>query len=86
MDIQTQLNESAAAKLAHLQSLTNQSLAEILQQAIDLYYQQVQAESKTPLQILQDHGFIGCIQAEVDLSMNYKPIVQKLIQDRNDHR
>ena len=77
MDTNTQLNESAAAKLAHLQQITNQNLEEILQQAIDLYYQQFQAQSKTPLEILQDSGLIGCIQAEPDLSANYKPIVQK---------
>lgn len=86
MNINTQLNESVAAKLAHLQQMTNQNLEEILQQAIDVYYQQFQTQSKTPLEILQDNGFIGCIQAEADLSANYKPIVQKLVQERNDHR
>lgn len=86
MDINTRLNENTAAKLAYLQQMTKQDLVEILQEAIDLYYQQFQTRSKTPLEILQDNGFIGCIQAESDLSANYKSIVQKLVQERNDHR
>jgi hypothetical protein len=86
MNINTQLNESAAAKLTHLQQMTDQNLEEILQQAIDVYYQQFQSQSKTPLEILQDNSFVGCIQAESDLSANYKPIVQNLVQERNDHR
>jgi hypothetical protein len=83
VEINTQLNECTAAKLAHLQQMTNQNLEEILQQAIDAYYQQFQTQSKNPLEILQDNGFIGCIQAEPDLSTNYKPLVQKLVQERN---
>lgn len=86
MDINTQLNEATAAKLAHLQQMTNQNLQELLQQAIDVYYHQFQSQSKTPMEILQDNGFIGCIQAESDLSANYKPIVQNSVQERNDHR
>jgi hypothetical protein len=86
MDINTQLNKSTAAKLAHLQQMTNQNLEEILQQAIEVYYQQFQTQSKTPMEILQDNGFVGCIQAESDLSANYKPLVQRLVQERNDHR
>ena len=86
MNINTQLNESAAAKLAHLQQMTNQDLQELLQQAIDVYYQQFQTQSKTPMEILQDNGFVGCVQAESDLSANYKSIVQNLVQERNDHR
>ncbi len=86
MDINTQLNEKTAAKLAQLQQITNQDLEEVLQQAIDLYYQQFQTQPKSPMEILQENGFIGCIQAESDLSANYKPIVQKLVQERNDHR
>jgi hypothetical protein len=86
MDINMQLNETAAAKLAHLQQMTSQNLEEILYQAIDVYYQQFQTQSKTPLEILQDNGFVGCIQAESDLSANYQSIVQSLVQERNDHR
>lgn len=86
MDISTQLNESSVAKLAYLQQMTNQNLEEILQQAIDVYYQQFQTQSKTPIEILQNNGFVGCMQAESELSANYKPIVQRLVQERNDHR
>lgn len=46
MNINTQLNESAEAKLAYLQQMTHQNLEEILQQAIDVYYQQVQTQPK----------------------------------------
>lgn len=84
MNINTNLNENAAAKLTQLQQITNQPVEEILQNAIDLYYQQFETPSRTPLEILQENGFIGCIQAEPDLSANYKSIVQKIVQERND--
>lgn len=83
MDINTQLNENTAAKLAHLQQMTNQDLEEVLQQVIDLYYQQLQTLPKTPMEILQENGFIGCIQAEPDLSTNYKSIVQRVSVERS---
>jgi hypothetical protein len=85
MDINTYLNEDTAAKLAHLQQVTNQNVEDVIQQAINLYYKQFQTVSKTPLEILQDNGFIGCVQAEPGVSANYKQIVQKLVQERNDH-
>ncbi len=51
-----------------------------------MYYQQFQTQSKTPIEILQDNKFVGCIQAESDLSANYKPLVQRLVQERNVYR
>lgn len=86
MNINTNLNETAATKLAQLQQITNQPVEEILQSAIELYYQQFETRSRTPLEILQENGFIGSIQAAPDLSANYKSIVQKIVQERNDHR
>lgn len=79
-------DEGALAQLVQLQEMTHQSVADILHQAIEVYYQQVQTRSKTPLEIAQATGFIGCIQAEPDLSQNYKAIVRSLVEERHDHR
>lgn len=70
MNINTNLNENAAAKLSQLQQITTQPVAEILQNAIDLYYQQFETRSKTPFEIFQENGLIGSIQAEPDLTQN----------------
>ena len=92
MQINIQLSDGAAAKLSYIRDVTNQDLAGILQSAIDVYYHQLQTPARKPLEIAQKFGFIGCIQAEPDLSKNYKSVVQSIIEQRhadsgnlNDH-
>ncbi|ASC74164.1 hypothetical protein XM38_051390 [Halomicronema hongdechloris C2206] len=72
MDIVTQIDDNHAKKLAYIQQHTNQDLSEILNQAIDLYYEQLNPPSKSPLEVLQEDGLVGCFEGDSDLSSNYK--------------
>ena len=74
MEIQAQLTEVEAQKVFFIQEQTQQDLIEILKKAIDLYYQILQIPEKTPLQILEESGFIGCCSVESELSTSYKSV------------
>jgi hypothetical protein len=79
MQINAQLDEGYAHKLNYIQQQTHQTLTDAIMTAIDLYYQQFQPLK--PLDVLTKNGFIGCGQADADLSVNYKLI---LIDELND--
>lgn len=83
MHIATQFDDEHAEKLAFIQQQTQQEIAEILNRAIDLYYQQLQVPEKSPLEIFEEVGLVGCIDAEPDLSSNYKPVVKQYLH--NNH-
>lgn len=82
MQINTQLNESDASKLAYIQQQTNQDVTEVVKHAIDLYYQQLQVKHKNPLTLLEQTGFIGCGEASPNLSVNYKSVLQTKLQSK----
>jgi allophycocyanin alpha subunit len=46
----------------------------------------MQQKKRSPLEILQQTGFIGCGSAGPDLSSNYKAILQVELQTKYDHR
>lgn len=58
---------------------------QVVQRAIDLYHEQLQPIRKTPLEIMKQSGFVGCVQAEPDLSANYKSMLRSMIQEKNAH-
>ncbi len=72
MEVNATVNDDIAHKISLIQQQTQQDLSEILKHAIELYYQSLHTPPKTPLQILEESGFIGCFQDDPDLSTNYK--------------
>ena len=85
MEIQAQLTEVEAQKVFFIQEQTHQDLIEILKKAIDLYYQILQIPEKTPLQILEESGFIGCCSVESELSTSYKSVLAEELIKKYDH-
>lgn len=86
MQISTLLDDDRAGKLAYIQQQTQQDVSEVMQAAIDLYYEQLHPTSQTPFQAMQESGFVGCIQAEPDLSTSYKTLLRSVIQAKYDYR
>jgi hypothetical protein len=82
MNIATQLDDNYAAKLTYIQAQTQQNVDEILQRAIELYYQRLQPIQKSPLAVLEEAGLVGCFEGGSDLSSNYKPIVQECLDQK----
>ncbi len=85
MQITTQLDEAHVSKLTYIQQQTNLSLADVLKQAIDLYYQQLQQPEIDPLAKLKRGRFIGRFKATPDFAIRSKAILQDIMQDY-DHR
>jgi predicted metal-dependent hydrolase len=74
--ITTQIDRETTDKLTYIQQQTNQELPEILSAAIKDYHQKLkQKKQKTPFQLLEESGFIGCCSVESDLSVNYKQVL-----------
>ncbi len=72
--INTQIDLETTDKLTYIQQQTNQDLPAILRAAIDDYYQKLK-QKKTPFELLEESGFIGCCSVESDLSINYKEVL-----------
>ncbi|MGG6268519.1 hypothetical protein ACQ4M3_25345 [Leptolyngbya sp. AN03gr2] len=80
MQIITQLDDDAANKLTYIQQQTGQDTETVLKTAIEQYYQQLQPPQKTALDIFQDLGLVGCIDADPDLSTNYKSLISESLE------
>ncbi|WP_009633972.1 hypothetical protein [Synechocystis sp. PCC 7509] len=83
--INTPIDLETTDKLAYVQQLTNQSLSDIRQSAINDYYQKLKHnQKKNAFKLLEESGFIGCCSVESDLSINYKQVIatdQNLFQN-----
>ena len=82
VQVNTKLSDRAGSQLAYIQENTEQDLTEILETAIDTYYQKLQEEdNKRPFQRLEESGFIGCCSVENDLSSTYKSVLRAELED-----
>lgn len=86
MQIKTELTDVEASKIAFIQQQTQQDIGEILKSAIEMYYQNLQAVQKSPLQVLEETGFIGCCSIEKDLSTTYKSVLAEELEKKYDPR
>jgi hypothetical protein len=82
MHITAQFDDDHADKLAYIQQQTNEEFGEILSRAIDLYYQQLQTPAKSPLDVFEEAGLVGCMEAEPDLSSAYKSHIQNYLENK----
>ncbi len=76
MRINARLDEEYSNKVAYIQQQTNQGVTDVIKSAIELYYQQLQPHQKKPLLALMESGFIGCGEADPNLSVNYKSVLR----------
>jgi hypothetical protein len=82
MQLITQLDDDAANKLTYIQQQTGQDTEAILKTAIEQYYQQLQPSQKTALDIFQDLGLVGCIDADPNLSTTYKSVISESLAQK----
>ena len=81
MNINTSLDQIFLDKINTIQTQTNQDIKQIIQTAIDLYYQQIQQQENDPLAILKQSDFIGCGESDPDLSSTYKAKLKTILKD-----
>jgi predicted transcriptional regulator len=71
--LNARIDDELAAKLEHLRERTDMSVTDIVRASISLYYDQFrEREAGAAREILDDVGFVGCGEAESDLSSTYK--------------
>lgn len=85
MEIITNITKITADKLVYIQTQTQEEINQILELAIDSYYQKIKGKQKTSLELLEESGLIGCISAESDLSTNYKSVIAEGLESKYDH-
>lgn len=75
----TQLTQKQAEKLALIQNQTKQSLEQILDSALDSYYQEVMQiyHKNNHLEKFTKIGFVGCIEAEPNLAEDSEAILSQ---------
>ena len=78
MRVNARLDESVAAKLSELQSLTGLSASDVLKRAIDCLHREHLASVHNRLHDLLSSDFIGCAAGPRDLAKEYK---QHLTED-----
>ncbi len=76
MHIETELDDIHSTRLLELQKTSNKSLSEIgteiLTKALDETAQAPETEGGKVLRILEQHGLLGCMEGDGQLSVDYK--------------
>ena len=72
MRVNARLDETLAAKLSRLQSLTGLSASDVLKRAIDCLHKEHMASVQNRLDSLLSSEFIGCAEGPQDLASEYK--------------
>jgi predicted transcriptional regulator len=86
MRISARLDDSRSQKLDFLANATHLGTSEIVKRAIDVYYEKVRSARHRPAAILEGAGFVGCGEADPDLSGRYKKDLAELMAAKHDHR
>ncbi|MEE8523389.1 MAG: ribbon-helix-helix protein, CopG family [Thermoanaerobaculia bacterium] len=86
MRISARLDQNRSQKLDFLANATHLGTSEIVKRAIDVYYDQVHEARPRPAEILERSGFVGCGEADPELSERYKERVAELLATKHGHR
>ncbi len=76
-----QLDPKFVEKIQSIQAKTQQDIKEILETAIDIYYEQIKQVKNDPLAVLKQSKFIGCGESTPDLSSTYKTEFKTILED-----
>ena len=86
MRISARLDEERSQRLEFLSRVTNQGTTEVVKQAIDRYYAEVQCARARPIEIFEATGFFGSGEGPEDLSSRYKQYLAESPADQHGHR
>jgi hypothetical protein len=72
--VSLRLDEKAEKELDYIKSVLHESQSQALKEAIHAYYEILMKtkSQKNPAEIFKSSGFIGCFNADRDLSSDYK--------------
>jgi len=81
--INARLPPELARKLAELQRRTGKSVTDLLQDALESYYEKSHATDR-PAKLLGD--FVGCAGGARELSRNYKSLLSRSLRHKVSNR
>ncbi len=86
MELTAQLDDEHFQKLSQIQQQTNRNLNDILidliNEAIDQRYQQLELPKKNIFEAFEESGLVGCMSTDSDLSTNYKSVINEYLEDK----
>ncbi len=85
MRINARLDEDRRRKLEYLMRATGSRVSDIVKQAIDVLYDRAERSRGRPEKLLTRSGFVGCGEASVDLSVQYKDELKETIPAKHGH-
>ena len=86
MRINARLASAQVRELEWLKRTTHASTTEVIKAAIRVYYRELNKGQTEPGRLLREAGFVGCGEAEADLSQNYKDALGQDLATKHDHR
>lgn len=87
MRINARIEPPLAKKLAYLKARSGETTSTILKKAIEAYFEQQAESSASPLQLLDESGFVGCAEGPANLSVNVKRELTRALKSKfRDHR
>ncbi len=86
MRLNARLTKIQARHLDELTAATGESLSEVVRAAIDCYHAQVIARPSGPASALRTTGFVGCGEADDDLSTGYRRVWAEGLERKHGHR
>lgn len=86
MRINARLEPAQAHELEWLKRTTHASTTEVIKAAIRVYYRELKKTQAQPGALLREAGFVGCGEADPELSQNYKDALTQDLAAKHDHR
>jgi predicted DNA-binding protein len=86
MRINARLDDDHARKLEFLHVRTGARTSDIIKDAIDLYYREMKRPASDAARVLRAADFIGCGEAESDLSVRYKDVYSEILEHKHGNR
>ena len=80
--INARLDAATREKLDLIRRRTRQSSTEIVITSLDLYYRALKGDAKSAKETLDRTGFVGCGEAEPELSTNYKAFLASSLTNK----
>jgi hypothetical protein len=80
--LNARIDDELAAKLESIRNLTKQSTTEVVREALEHYHRMLTQKPALAYQLLGESGFIGCGEAEPELSVQYKAALTESLADK----
>lgn len=85
MRINVRLDDNLAYKLDYLVHAEGLNVSEVVKESINRYYDEIRAPQPAR-DVLERNGFIGCGEADAELSASYKETLTASLQAKHGDR